>query len=131
MSTSSFHGSVATGDPEAFTPRKGRYLAPSGSNVATVQLRWEDPQSHGVQEINGNVNTWDLAPSFEAASPRYQLDVVLAQYAEVLRGNPWGQETTLASLAAHAQRLVALLPGDADVAEFAQLVARAAALRGH
>ena len=36
--------------------------------IATVQLRWEDPDTHQVTEINGNFNTWDLAASFEDAS---------------------------------------------------------------
>jgi hypothetical protein len=37
--------------------------------IATVQLRWEDPDTHQVTEINGNFNTWDLADSFEQADP--------------------------------------------------------------
>ena len=56
--------------------------------------------------------------------------VVVAQYAEVLRQSPWGQETSLRDLAGYAERLVPLLPNDPDVAEFAQLVARAATIRG-
>ena len=56
--------------------------------IATVQLRWEDPDIHQVTEINSNYNTWDLAESFEQADPRYQLAVVVAQYAEVLRNSP-------------------------------------------
>jgi Ca-activated chloride channel family protein len=50
-----------------------------------VQLRWEDPDTHKVTEINGNFNTWDLAQSLEQADPRYQLAVIVAQYAELLR----------------------------------------------
>jgi hypothetical protein len=41
----------------------------------------------------GNFNTWDLAASFEQADHRYQLAVVVAQYAEVLRNSPWAAET--------------------------------------
>ncbi len=37
--------------------------------IATVQLRWEDPDTHQVTEINGNFNTWDLVASFEEADP--------------------------------------------------------------
>ena len=57
--------------------------------IATVQLRWEDPDTHQVTEINGNFNTWDLAASFVEASPHYQLAVIVAQYAELLRHSPW------------------------------------------
>ena len=61
--------------------------------IATVQLRWEDPDTHQVTEINGNFNTWDLAASFEQADPRYQLAVIVMQYAEMLRRSPWAAGT--------------------------------------
>lgn len=97
--------------------------------IATVQLRWQDAETREIREINGNFNTWDLAPSFESASPRYQLSVVVAQFAEVLRRSPYAAETALSLLAEHAHRLSGLLPEDADVAEFANLVSRAAQIR--
>jgi hypothetical protein len=40
-------------------------------------LRWEDSDIHQITEINGNFNSWDLATSFEDASPRYQLPVIV------------------------------------------------------
>lgn len=94
--------------------------------IATVQLRWKDPDTHEVVEINGNFNTFDLLPSFESALARYQLDVIVAQFAEVLRGSAWGSRTSLSALEEYASSLPRLLPGDPDVAEFAGLVARAA-----
>jgi Ca-activated chloride channel family protein len=93
--------------------------------IATVQMRWQDPDSGQVREINGNFNTFDLAPRFEDASARYQLSVVVAQYAEVLRRSPWAQGTPLALISAHAQRVYSLLPNDGDVAELARLTQRA------
>jgi Ca-activated chloride channel homolog len=96
--------------------------------LATVQLRWADPETHQVTEINGNFNTWDLALAFEKGSPRYQLDVVAAEYAEVLRHSPWAEGVSLSEVARYASRLPELLPADPDVAEFAQLVSRAANL---
>jgi Ca-activated chloride channel family protein len=97
----------------------------SQGRLATVQLRWEDPDTHNVREINGNFNTWDLAPNFESASPRYQLAVIVAQYAEMLRRSPWAQDTNIRQLLDHAVRLAGLIPGDAAVNEFASLVSRA------
>lgn len=99
--------------------------------IATVQLRWEDPQSHQVVEINGNFNTWNMAQSFEEASPRYQLAVTVAQYAELLRHSPWAQGTSFYDLLHHAARLSELLSGDPDVIEFASLVSRAAQISGN
>ena len=99
--------------------------------LATVQLRWEDPQTHKVTEVNGNFNTWDLTPTFESASPRYQLAVVVAQYAELLRRSPWAEGATFGQILAHASRLAEAMPGDSDVAEFVQLVYRARQTAGN
>jgi hypothetical protein len=90
-----------------------------------VQLRWEDPDTHQVTEINGNFNTWDLAASFEQADPRYQLAVVVMQYAEMLRHSPWAAGTYGSQLVEQAYRISSLLFDDANVAEFASLVNRA------
>ena len=48
--------------------------------IATVQLRWQDPDTREVREINGNFNTWDLAASFEDTDPHYRLAVVVGAY---------------------------------------------------
>jgi Ca-activated chloride channel family protein len=97
--------------------------------IATVQLRWEDPDTHQVTEINGNFNTWDLSPSYESATPRYQLAVVVSQYAEVLRRSPWAVGTTLNLLVDNAYRVSSLLYDDPEVVEFASLVSRASQIR--
>jgi Ca-activated chloride channel family protein len=96
--------------------------------IATVQLRWEDPDTHQVTEINGNFNTLDLAQSFEQADACYQLAVVVAQYAELLRHSPWATGTA-SQLVEHAYRLSSILWDDADVVEFASLVSRASQIR--
>jgi hypothetical protein len=76
-------------------------------------------------EINGNFNTWDLAQSFESADPRYQLAVVVAQYAELLRHSPWTAGTSGSQLVEHAYRLSSVLWNDPEVVEFAYPVCRA------
>jgi Ca-activated chloride channel homolog len=100
-----------------------RFRHGADGRITTVQLRWEDPESHAVNEINGNVNTWDLAPSFEAASPRFQLAVVVTQFAEVLRHSPWASAGQLWMLGQKAYSLTESLPEDADVRELARLIA--------
>jgi Ca-activated chloride channel family protein len=94
--------------------------------IATVQLRWKDPDTREVVEINGNFNTWDLAQSFESTSPRYQLTAIVAQFAEILRNSPYTNHMSLGALAEYAYTLPGMLPEDPEVAEFATLVARAA-----
>ncbi len=98
--------------------------------IATIHLRWQEPQTFQPIEIYGDLNMEHLAPTFEQTSPYFQLAVVVAQYAEVLGHSPWSQGITFEWLAQHAFRLSGLLPGEAEVAEFAQLVARAAGLDG-
>lgn len=101
----------------------------STGRIATVQLRWKDPTTLNVTEINGNFNTWDMSHSFDQADARYQLAVVVAQYAELLRNSPWAYGSSLGQLVPYASRLASLLSSDGDVTEFAALVSRAAQLR--
>ena len=67
----------------------------------------------------------DMAESFSAASPHFQWDVVVAEYAEVLRGSYWAEGSTLATVLKEAEAVSRLLPDDADVVEFVGLVRRA------
>ncbi len=94
--------------------------------IATVQLRWKDPDSRQVKEINGNFNTWDLAQRFEDTSPRYQLAVVVMQYAEVLRRSPWAYNVNLNQIAAYATQVSRAMGENAEVADFAAVASRAA-----
>jgi len=96
--------------------------------LATVQLRWEDPDNGNVQEINGNFNTWELATRFEDSTPRYQLAVTVAQFAEILRESGYGGDISLNDLAQRARLLARMLDEDEQVSEFADLVWRTAEL---
>jgi Ca-activated chloride channel family protein len=97
--------------------------------IATVQLRWKNPDNLSVHEINGSYNTWDLSPTFENASPRFQLAVAVAQYAELLRLSPWAAGSSIGQVLQHSARLSGLMPGDADVVEFSSLVSRASQIQ--
>ncbi len=97
--------------------------------LATVQLRWQDPDDYKVLEINGNVNTWDLASTFEKADPHFQLAVIVSQFAEILRNSPWSAGTTLHTIRNQAALLSERLPRDPDVLEFYHLVDRALQLQ--
>lgn len=96
--------------------------------IGTVQLRWQDPETYQVKEINGNFNTWDLETSFYQADPHYQLSVMVAEFAEVLRHSPWAAETNLEQLHSLAYELPEMLD-DPDVIEFVNLLGQAANLR--
>jgi Ca-activated chloride channel family protein len=96
--------------------------------IATVFLRWQDPNTLQVQELAGDVNTWNLVGSYEQASARFQMNAAVMQYAEILRRSPY-TNMQLSELMNYAWQVSRQLPQDADVQEFAQLVQRAATLR--
>ncbi len=89
--------------------------------VATVFLRWQDPQTRAVQEINGVFTTDNLAPSFDEAPLRFQLAIIVSQWAELLRESYWADGVSLNDVQIRAQRLASQM-NDADVRELAELV---------
>lgn len=106
-----------------------RFKPEANGRIATVQLRWQDPDTREVKEINGNYNTWDISASHEESGARYQLAVAAAEFAEILRESPYTAAATLDDVAFHAHRISRMLPEDEEAAEFADLTARAAELR--
>ena len=101
----------------------------AAGDIGTVALRYEDPDTRGITEIRRSLQVRELAPWFESASPTFQLAAVVAEYAEVLRNSYWAQDGDLERTAWEASRVRRLLPHDPDVAEFADLVARAARIQ--
>jgi len=97
----------------------------AAGEIATVYLRWEDPDNHEVTELNQEFTSAELASSFNAAAPHFQLDVIVAEYAEILRGSYWAEGSTLAGVLGEAQRVGDYLTEDQDVIEFVELVKRA------
>jgi Ca-activated chloride channel family protein len=99
----------------------------ASGEVAIINLRWEDPDSHQVTEISDSLTTSQLGTTFETMPPRYQLAVIVSQYAELLRNSPWSEGMTLEQLATLAEGLAAQLD-DKDVTEFAELARRASTI---
>ena len=78
-----------------------------------------------MTEINGNFNTWDLTDQFQNADAHYQMAVIVAYYAELLRLSPWTAHISIGQILEHAVRVAGLLPADREVSQFATLVSRA------
>ena len=93
--------------------------------VATVHAEYQEPDPNAKQEIIREFNSPDLGLTFERATPYFQGDAAVAEYAEVLRGSHWAQDSGLEQVQSLAQRVSSLLPDDPAVAEFTELVARA------
>ncbi len=89
--------------------------------IATVNLRWQDPDTRIVKEINGVFTTENLVRSFDDAPLHYQLAVVVSQYAELLRHSYWVEGFNLRDLQIRAERLASQMD-DEDVWELANLI---------
>jgi Ca-activated chloride channel family protein len=106
---------------------------PSDAILATIRLRWEAPahdtaRAGQVTEIARTVSRSDLTGDFARASLRLRVQAVVAEFAEILRGSYWARGSELADLVPVADGLAAAAPEDAQVAELARLVRRAAEL---
>lgn len=105
------------------------YLNPDGGeDVVIVRVRYEDPDTHAVAEINKTFKQSEFQTDFNRASPRFQLAVAVAQYAEVLRQSPWTWDAGLNDVSHIARAAQRQLPSDPDVDEFVSLVERASRL---
>jgi Ca-activated chloride channel homolog len=119
----------------------------SRGTLATVRLRYARPEHEvegdprmrsdrgssmelGAREISEQLDARDLARRFDDASPRFRLDAIVAELAEILRHSYWAKESTIAALVPMAREIARErgLRDDAEVAEFAGLVERAANL---
>lgn len=102
--------------------------APAQAVVATVYLRWEDPDTGEVTEITRSLSVQDVHRSFEDASPRFRLDATVAAFADVLGEGAWAQVAPLSRIYEVARQIAEELPGDEDVQELVNLIAIAMGL---
>jgi len=98
--------------------------------IATVFMRWEDPDTSQVVEISKDFHVNDLSRVFHKADPYFQRAVVVAEYAEILRDSYWAQESSLDAVYEEAKWLSESLYRDEDMHEFIELVDRARRLSG-
>ena len=97
-------------------------------NIATVFMRWQDPDTRQVVELSRDFGTGELDPQFEYADPYFQRAVIVAEYAEILKKSYWAEESSLANVYHEAIRVSELLPWDENVGEFMELIRRASHL---
>ena len=96
--------------------------------IATVYMRWEDPDTHQVVEISQDFNASQLEREFHETDPYFQRAVVVAEYAEILKESYWAQESSLDDVYDEARRLEDYLYRDDEMEEFVSLVKRATRL---
>jgi Ca-activated chloride channel family protein len=98
--------------------------------MATVFMRWEDPDTHEVVEISRSIDTSDLAVTFDETSSSFKLAVMVAAFAEILRESYWAQQFSLSDIVEQLQTQTWPEFDDVEVLEFEELVREAAKLSG-
>jgi Ca-activated chloride channel homolog len=93
--------------------------------IATVALRWKDPDTKEVVEMSQDFETSQMAENFRDTDAHFQWSVIVAEYAEILRGSHWAQGSNPGDVLEEARRISNLLPENVDVTEFVDLVRQA------
>ncbi|MBC7876934.1 MAG: von Willebrand factor type A domain-containing protein [Anaerolineales bacterium] len=97
--------------------------------IATVNMRWEDPDTHSVTEISKDFDVSQLAFDFRETDPYFQRAVVVAEYAELLKDSYWAEESSIQDVYREAERISEYLYHDDVMGEFVDLVREARRLK--
>jgi Ca-activated chloride channel family protein len=98
---------------------------PDGDVLATVRIRYEDPETGNVDEDYDTILVSDVVSRFERTTPSFQLDAAVAEFAEILRHSYWAKDGSLTGVRELALSVEPDLEGREDVREFVDLVDRA------
>ena len=96
----------------------------ANGQLATVFIRYEDPDTHRPSEISEEIFTTQLNGRFEAASSEFQLAATIAEFAEILRESFWAQEGSLKAVSQSIEGIAPQIPNE-QVDELRHLVSRA------
>ena len=94
-------------------------------HLATVSIRYQDPDTHRPSEINEEIFTTQLKRTFKAASPEFQLAATVAEFAEILRESFWAEDGNLAAVSQSLRDIAPRIHNE-QVDEFRHMVSRAA-----
>ncbi len=89
--------------------------------LGEVRLRWEEPGTGEITEIQADIDLRMIQPDWDETSDSFQLAVVVATFAEVLRDSPYANRIDLDDLEDEADDLADRMR-DRDVEDFADLV---------
>ena len=95
--------------------------------IGEVFLRWEDPETGEVSEIDEDIDLRDVEPNWGDTDIDFQLATTVATLAEKLRDNPFADDVDLDAVVEELDRLADEYD-TAEVDELADLAERAAEL---
>ncbi len=93
-----------------------------------VRIRYKDPDSGEVVELNQKLRSDEMRSTFDAASPEFHLAAAVAEYAEILRKSYWAKDSKMSDVLMLVRRVQEEMPDNEQVSEFTGLVERAAQL---
>jgi Ca-activated chloride channel family protein len=96
--------------------------------LGTVSLRWVEPVTSRPRELARDIRPGDLARSFSATGPTFQLDAIVAATAERFRGSRYGAAYDLRDVTRVAHDVAEDLPQTDEVHAFLELLSEAARL---
>jgi Ca-activated chloride channel family protein len=97
--------------------------------AAIVRLRYRSKETGRVVELEHDLRLSDFAPSWDSAPRGLKLASLVAEFAEVLKGNYWAKDGDLAEVLRRARRLSPELAADERSAELVSLVESAERLK--
>ena len=109
-------------------------LAAADATLASVTLRWQQVEGGEIVELNRSMPAGAVDAAFDDADANFQLAVVVAEYAEILRQSEWAsatlEELLLEATRIH-DRIEAESGADSDVTELVDLIWAAAEIAAH
>ena len=63
--------------------------------LATVSIRYADPDNHRVSEVSEDISVSQLHEPFDAAPATFRLAAAVAEFAEILRESYWAKDGSL------------------------------------
>ena len=94
-------------------------------NIATVYMRWQDPDTTQVVELSKYFSVSDLERDFDRANPYFQRAVIVAEYAEILKESYWAEGSSFHDVYREAVRVSEYFGRDEDMSELLELMRRA------
>ena len=106
-----------------------KLVAGTRGKIATVYLRWRNPNSEDVIEMSRDFYANQMYADFAEADPHFQWSVTVAEYAEILRNSYWAEGRSLSEVLEEAGRISRRLENP-EAEEFVDLVRQAVCMAG-
>jgi Ca-activated chloride channel family protein len=90
--------------------------------IATVDLRWLDPDTLHPSEMLESINTEELQSDFESTDIYFQRDVLVAEFAEILRESYWATPSDLRLVCEHLERISAYFEYAPEIKDLLSMV---------